>query len=188
MRISVKDFFVYKFLNSLFAGISIGSVFSIYTPLPQSVYSIGGILLSAGIMLVAKLYNRIMNIRHFFLLSLMVELVLLFVMTVFLIKPFHYYTALLFYGGYQITFMFGNYLLRAETIFLKKVKLLSKLDLYKQAGYLTGMLLSFLFYTSMEKILSVIENQQQVYYLHFFLVGLQLIIILSVFRAFRVRG
>lgn len=188
MKISVRDFFVYKFLNSLFVGISIGSIFSIYTPIPQVVYSIGGILLSIGIMLIAKLYEKIMNIKYFFLFSLFVELVLLFVISVFLMKPFHYYTALVFYSGYQISFMFGNYLLRAETIFLRKVKLLSKLDMYKQAGYLTGMVLSFLFYTSIERILSVTENQQQVYYLHFFLIILQLTIILSVFRAFRIGG
>lgn len=186
MKISLRDFFVYKFLNSLFTGLSIGSVFSIYTPLPQGIYSAGGIVLSVGIMVVARFYEKIMNIRHFFIFSLLVEVILLTVMMVFLINPFQYHTAMLFYAGYQITFMFGNYLLRAETIFIRKVGLLSKLDLYKQVGYLSGMFLSFMFYLVMEKLFSVKENQQQVYYLHFFLVFLEAVIILSVLRAFRV--
>lgn len=186
MRIRIKDFFIYKFLNSLFTGLSVGSVFSIYTPLPQNVYSIGGIILSLGIMIIAKFYEKIMNIRYFFLFSLLVEIVLLMVMAIFLIKPFHYYTALLFYAGYQLAFMFGNYLLRAETIFIKRVKLLSKLDLYKQAGYLSGMFFSFIFYISLEKLFQIKQNQQQVYYLHFFLILLEIMIILSVFRAFRI--
>lgn len=186
MRISLRYFFIYKFLNSLFTGISVGSVFSIYTPLPQSIYSFGGIVLSFGIMIVAKFYEKIMSVKYFFFFSLFVEVVLLTVMSIFLIKPYTYYTALLFYSGYQITFMFGNYLLRAETIFIKKVKLLSTLDLYKQSGYLTGMFLSFCFYIVMEKFFLIKENQQQVYYLHFLLILLEIVIILLILRAFRV--
>lgn len=184
MKIVVKDFLYYKFLNSLFTGLSIGSVFSIYTPLPQSLYSFGGIVLSIGMLIIARLYERIMNLKYFFIFSLFVETVILSVIGLFLIKPFSYTTALLFYAGYQITFMFGNYLLRAETIFIKKVKILSKLDIYKQVGYLSGMIISFIFYTTLEKIFFIKDNQQQVYYLHFGLIFLQLLIVVFVLRAF----
>lgn len=186
MRISIKEFILYKFLNSLFTGLSIGSIFSIYTPLPQSVYSIGGIALSVGMMILAKIYDKILRFSYFFIFSLMVELVLLFVILVFLIKPYNYTTALLFYSGYQITFIFGNYLLRAETIFLRHVKILSKIDISKQAGYLFGMLLSFLFYESLENFLHIKDNQAQVYYLHFVLLFIELMVILSILKAFRV--
>lgn len=186
MKIVIRDFLYYKFLNSLFTGLSIGSVFSIYTPLPQSLYSFGGIVLSIGMLIIARLYERIMNLKYFFIFSLFVETVILSVIGLFLIKPFSYTTALLFYAGYQITFMFGNYLLRAETIFIKKVKILSKLDIYKQVGYLSGMILSFIFYTTLEKIFFIKDNQQQVYYLHFVLIFLQLLIVVFVLRAFSI--
>ncbi|MCX7739202.1 MAG: hypothetical protein N2Z80_07350 [Hydrogenothermaceae bacterium] len=186
MKISIKDFIYYKFLNSLFTGLSVGSVFSVYSPLPQTVYSIGGILLSVGMILLAKMYNRILKVNFFFAFSLLVEIVLLAVMLLFLIKPYDYMTALLFYSGYQLTFIFGSYLLRAETIFLRHVRVLSKIDISKQAGYLLGMFLSFGFYKILETAFNVKDNQDQVYYLHFLLLFLELFVILSIFRAFRV--
>lgn len=186
MKIVIRDFLYYKFLNSLFTGLSIGSVFSIYTPLPQNIYSFGGIVLSVSMVIIAKLYERIMNLRYFFIFSLFVETVMLAIIGLFLIKPFSYTTALLFYAGYQVTFMFGNYLLRAETIFIRKIRILSKLDIYKQAGYLSGMILSFIFYTTLEKFFFIKDNQQQVYCLHFGLIFLQLLTIIFVLRAFNI--
>lgn len=186
MKIDVRYFIRYKFLNSLFTGLSIGSVFTLYSPLPQTVFSVGGILLALGMMMVAKFYEKIINIKYFFFFSLFVEAVMLFLISVFLIKPYDYYTALVIYSGYQITFLFGNYLLRSETLFLRKVKLLSKLDIYKQSGYLTGMVLSFLFYKWLEFGFGITDNKQLVYNLHFLLLVVQSIVILLVLRAFNV--
>lgn len=186
MKINIRDFIYYKFLNSLFTGLSVGSVFTIYTPLPQSIYSFGGVILSISIIIIAKLYEKIMNIKYFFLFSLFVEIILFASISIFLVKPFTYSTALLFYTGYQITFIFGNYLLRAETIFMRKVWLLSKLDIYKQSGYLLGMIISFIFYLTLEKVFLIKDNQQQVYYLHFGLVFLESLIIVYVLRAFNI--
>lgn len=165
----VKSYIRYKFLNSLFAGLSIGSVFSIYSPLQPSVFSIGGILLALGMLIVAKFYEKLMNVRLFFLISLFVEVVMLFVITAFLLKPFSYSTALFIYSGYQITFVFGSYLVRTETIILKKKKLLSILDVYKQSGYL----------------FNITQNQQQVYYLHYLLIVLESLVIYFLVKAFR---
>ena len=39
LRINNRNFIKYKFFNSLFLGTSIGSIFTIYTPLEPSVYS-----------------------------------------------------------------------------------------------------------------------------------------------------
>lgn len=181
----IKSYIRYKFLNSLFAGLSIGSVFSIYSPLQPSVFSIGGILLALGMLIVAKFYEKLMNVRLFFLISLFVEIVMLFVITAFLLKPFSYSTALFIYSGYQLTFVFGSYLVRTETIILKKKKLLSILDVYKQSGYLLGLGASFIFYKSLEYLFNITQNQQQVYYLHYLLIVLELLIIYFLVKAFR---
>ncbi|MEJ5172959.1 MAG: hypothetical protein WHT47_04530 [Hydrogenothermaceae bacterium] len=186
MKIDVRYFILYKFTNSLFTGLSIGSVFTLYSPLPQTVFSLGGILLAVGMMIVAKFYERIINISYFFFFSMLVEVVMLLLISVFIIKPYEYYTALIIYSGYQITFLFGNYLLRSETLFLRKLKLLSKLDIYKQAGYLSGMGLSFLFYKWLEFSFGITDNRQLVYILHFLLLAIQIMVILLVLRAFRV--
>ena len=41
-------FIRYKFLNSLFLGLSVGAVFVLYTPLSPAVFSAGGIGLALG--------------------------------------------------------------------------------------------------------------------------------------------
>ena len=139
IRINNRNFFRYKFFNSLFLGTSIGSVFTIYAPLDPSVYSIGGIVLAASMLIVATLYSRILNINYFYKISLFVELVILSVIVAFLLLSFNYQIALFVYIGYQITFMFGSYLIRGETLLLKKDRLLTLVDVAKQFGYLTGL-------------------------------------------------
>lgn len=186
MKIDVRAFIHYKFLNSLFAGLSIGSVFTLYSPIPQTVYSIGGILLAIGMMVIAKLYEKLIKIRYFFLFSTFVEVVMLSMIVIFILRPYNYVVSLLIYSGYQITFLFGNYLLRSETLFLKKIRILSKLDIYKQAGYLLGMAGSYGFYKFLEYFFYIRENRELVFYLHFILLALQILIIVQVLRAFRV--
>ena len=62
-----KDFFlIYKLFNSLFTGLSIGMLFTIYKPLDPSVYSLGGMALAILMLLLAKLYDRLLNINSFF--------------------------------------------------------------------------------------------------------------------------
>ncbi len=53
LKINYRAFISYKFFNSLFTGISVGSIFIIYTPLSPSVYSLGGIVLAALMLVVA---------------------------------------------------------------------------------------------------------------------------------------
>jgi len=109
---------------------------------------------------------------------------LLFVMLIFLLHPYNYKTALLVYIGYQVTFMFGSYLVRAETIIAKDDTLLTAIDTAKQLGYLFGMALSYLFYKVLEHY-SISQNKEQVYDLHFILVGVELLIIFSIFKSFK---
>ena len=185
LKIDIKNYLIYKFLNSLFLGLSVGSVFVLYTPLKPSIYSLGGIALAIGMLIVAKLYPYIMTMEWFFRFSLFVELVIFAVIIYFLISPYTYFTALLIYIGYQVTFMFGSYLVRAETLALEDDNKLSKVDMAKQIGYLAGMLISYIFYQILESFYNITSKQTQVYDLHFVLLIVEVLIILFLFNSFK---
>ena len=184
-RIDVREFIRYKFFNSLFTGLSIGSIFTIYTPLEPSLFSIGGIFLALAMLYIAKLYTRIMNRHYFYRISIGVELVMLAMLLYFLLFSYSYTTALLVYLGYQVTFSFGSYLVRAETILFKRSKILTFLDVAKQTGYLAGMVLSFLFYKGLEYLFGLSDNSAQVYDLHFLLLAVEILTIVYLLRAFK---
>ena len=146
LHLNHKNFIVYKFFNSLFLGTSIGSIFIIYSPLEPAIYSVGGIVLAFGLMAVAYFYEKILNIEFFYKISLFVELVILGVIISFLIFSYSYEIALCVYIGYQITFIFGSYLGRVETLLLKEKSILKAVDISKQAGYMVGLLLSYIIF------------------------------------------
>jgi len=179
-----KWFIRYKFFNSLFLGLSVGAIFTLYAPLQPSVYSLGGVLLALGMLLVARLYHHILNASWFFRISLLVELLLLLAMFYFLLYPYTYQTALIIYIGYQITFVFGSYLVRVETLLLKTDSLLTTLDTAKQLGYLMGMGLSYIFYKILEHY-NITQNQTQVYHLHLLLIGIEIIVIALIIKSFK---
>jgi hypothetical protein len=182
--INLRSYLWYKLFNSLFLGLSVGSIFVIYTPLEPSVYSIGGIFLALGMLLIAKFYEKLMKMQIFFYITLLVELIVLCFVGFFLCYNYSYITAMSVYAGYQLTFVFGNYLLRMETIALKRSKLLSFIDVAKQKGYLLGLILSYLFYKSLE-YLAINDKQIQVYNLYIILFILQLIIIILILKSFK---
>lgn len=184
MKIELRYYIWYKLLNSLFLGLSVGSVFIIYTPLKPSLYSLGGIFLALGMLLVAKVYDKMMNLKTFFYITLLVEGIVFGFVLFFLIFSYSYIVALSVYIGYQLTFVFGNYLVRMETIVLQKSTLLSFVDVAKQKGYLAGMLLSFLFYKLLESY-AITDKQEQVYNLHIGLFLLQIALLVVVLKAFR---
>ena len=146
LHLNHKNFIVYKFFNSLFLGTSIGSIFIIYSPLEPAIYSLGEIVLAFGLMAVAYFYEKILNIEFFYKISLFVELVILGVIISFLIFSYSYEIALCVYIGYQITFIFGSYLGRVETLLLKEKSILKAVDISKQAGYMIGLLLSYIIF------------------------------------------
>ncbi|CAA6820378.1 MAG: Unknown protein [uncultured Sulfurovum sp.] len=181
--LNISYFSPYKFLNALFLGLSVGAIFTLYRPLEPSIYSLGGIVLALGMLLIAQLYNTILTLSWFYKISMFVEVVLLNVVIYFLVFSYNYQSALIVYIGYQVTFIFGSYLVRAETLFLKSSKQLKKIDTAKQLGYLLGMLLSYLFY----KILALFDinsPEETVYLLHYFLLIIQSIIIYLVHKSF----
>lgn len=184
-KLIIREFIKYKLLNSAFLGLSVGSIFILYAPLMPSVYSIGGIVLAFAMLVLAKFYYKILTIEYFFKISLFVELVLLAVVLYFLLFSYSYTTALVFYIGYQVTFTFGSYLIRAETLFLKKAKALGFVDVAKQKGYLLGMFLSYVFYQFIEKVFHISDKQEQVYDIHFLLLFFQGLIIFYLLKSFR---
>jgi len=183
-QIILKEFIRYKFFNSLFVGLSVGSIFTIYAPLEPSLYSLGGIALALAMLVIAKLYTKIMNITYFYRISIAVELVMLISVLYFLFFSYSYTTALFIYAGYQLTFSFGSYLVRAETILIPKSASLSQLDTAKQLGYLAGMLISYLFYKALTYLFNITDNQSQVYDLHYLLLITELVTLFFLLRSF----
>jgi len=185
LNLNIREYLKYKLLNSLFLGLSVGAIFVLYTPLMPWIYSLGGILLALSMLVVAKLYYKILNIEYFYKISLFIEFTLLFVMLYFLVFSYSYLSAIIIYSGYQITFTFGAFLVRAETLLLKKAKSMELVDVTKQKGYLLGMLLSYFFYMILEHYGNITDKEMQVYYIHYLLVLLQIGIIISFIKSFR---
>ena len=113
MELNTNKFILYKLFNSSFTGLSIGILFTIYNPLDPSIYSIGGVVLAALMLILAKFYEKILNILSFFYISLLVEISMLATIIVFFILNYSLVSALLIYIIYQLTFVFGSYLVRA---------------------------------------------------------------------------
>jgi len=177
-------FIRYKFLNSLFLGLSVGAVFVLYTPLSPAVFSAGGLGLALGTLIVATQYRRILVPAWFLRLSIAVELITLSGVTAVLVLPIALPLALFVYIGYQITFSLGNYLVRCETLLMGSVEQLRQLDIAKQAGYLLGMATAWAIYTGLEHWLMVSEETDQVISLHLVLWGLEVLVLAALWRAF----
>ena len=188
MKLNEKTFLAYKLFNSSFTGLSIGILFTIYQPLSlenQSVYSLGGMALAIGMLIIAKFYERLLNIKSFFKISLLVEIVMFLTLITFLLLQYSLTSALLIYCGYQLTFVFGGYLVRAETLVAKEKELLGKIDINKQIGYLIGLGSSYLFYKTLEIGFDIYETKKQISILHYFLISLESLIIILLVKSFR---
>jgi hypothetical protein len=148
------------------------------------VYSIGGIVLALGMLVIAIFYEKLLNIKSFYYISLLVEVMMLITVITFIVLQYSLVSALLIYIGYQLTFTFGGYLVRAETLVAHDKKLLGKIDVYKQLGYLVGLGASFLFYATLKYGLEIIEPETQISLLHYLLILLQCMIILLLLMSF----
>lgn len=186
MKLYFRPYLRYKFLNSLFTGVTAGSVFTIYGSLSPATFSAGGIALAVGLMGMAYVYHHLMRLERFFILSLAAEIIMLAMIGYFLFFPAYQLTALIVYGAYQLSFVFGGYLVRAETHFARKARIMGWIDIAKQQGYLAGLLFSYGFYKLLEYYGSV-DAKVQVYDLHIMLFPLELAIIMLLLGAFRVK-
>ena len=182
--IRTAAFIRYKFLNSLFLGLSVGAVFVLYTPLSPAVFSAGGLGLAVGTLIVATQYRRILVPTWFFRLSLLVELITLSGVAAVLILPIEVPLALFVYIGYQITFSLGNYLVRCETLLMGAVDQLRRLDVAKQTGYLLGMAVAWGLYTDLERVAGLTSEAAQVVSLHWLLLGVEVSVLIALWQAF----
>ena len=186
MKLKLKTFLIYKLFNSSFTGLSIGILFTIYQPLEDpSIYSLGGMFLAIGMLIIAKFYDKLLNINSFFKISLFVEIVILLTLFIFLFLHYSLTSALLIYCSYQLTFIFGGYLVRAETLVAQDKEFLGKIDVNKQVGYLFGLGASYTFYKALEFGYDISDSKSQICILHYFLVSLQSLIIFLLVSSFR---
>jgi hypothetical protein len=74
--------------------------------------------------------------------------------------------------------------MRGETLILKKDRILTLVDMAKQFGYLVGLLFSFLFYKGIEYQFQIIDNQTQVFYIHYLLLFIELLVVIFLIRSF----
>ena len=185
LKINNKAFIRYKFFNSLFFGIAIGSYVTQYEPLKIVDFPIMGIIFSLLAIPIAMMYKKIMTINYFYQFSLFVEAIMMIWIIAFLMDPFSYQIALLIYIARQATFLFGDFLGRAETIFIKKTEILSSIDVAKQLGAISGMIISVVFYKILEHKFFITENEPQVFYIHFLLCIIEISIILLLVKAFQ---
>jgi hypothetical protein len=159
-------------------------VFTIYGSLPPSTFSLGGIILALGLMGLAYGYHRLMKLEYFRNFSLAAEIIMLFMVGFFILFPTYQTTALIVYGAYQLSFMMGGYLLRAETHFAKHARIMGWIDIVKQQGYLAGLTLSYGFYKLLEYY-QISDAHTQVYYLHFPLFILEIVVIFFLLKGFK---
>jgi putative membrane protein len=177
-------FIVYKFLNSIFLGLSVGAVFVLYTPLSPSIFSAGGIGLALGTVLVTTQYRRILVPKWFYRLSLLVEFTTLTGVAAVLVLPLDLTLALFIYIGYQITFALGGYLVRCETLLMVSIDQLRKLDMAKQVGYLLGMAVAWAAYTGLAAFAGIQDRAAQVIALHWPLLVIEAAVIAALLLAF----
>ena len=184
MQLNNKWFLTYKLFNSAFAGLSVGILFTIYNPLDPEIYSLGGIILASAMLVLAKFYEKLLNIKSFYFISVLVEACMLITVLVFLILKYSLVSALIIYILYQFTFIFGGYLVRAETLVAPNKELLAKIDINKQIGYLLGLAFSFLIYKVLENSFNISETKDQIIVLHYILLTLQFSILAFLLLSF----
>ena len=111
MKLNEKAFLAYKLFNSLFTGLSIGILFTIYQPLNPSIYSLGAMVLAIVILIIAIFYDKLLNIKSFYRISLLVEIVMLLTLFTLLLLQYSLSSALIIYCCYQLTFIFVGFFL-----------------------------------------------------------------------------
>ena len=138
-------------------------------------------------LIVARYYDSLLNIRSFYKISLVVEVIILLTLLIYLILKQSLFSALIIYCSYQLTFIFGGYLVRAETLVANNKEYIGKIDTNKQIGYLFGLVCSFIFYQLLEVVLKIDNPTIQISILHYILICLQIHIIDLLIKSFKKR-
>ena len=183
MVIHPRPYQWYKGLNALFTGLIAGAIFTLYAPLSPETFSLGGIALALGSMAMAYGYTRWMHIRAYRRFLLLSEGVMAIAILLFLLFAHRTWTPLMIYVMYQISFVLGGYLVRAETLLISSTSLIASLDRIKQYGYLTGLALAYGFYRLLS-MLHITQPWDQMYALHIVLLPLEGMILSAVVWSF----
>lgn len=187
-RIRIKPYIQYKFVNSVFTGLSAGAVFVIYGILEPSIFSVGGILLAVGTFWIAKYYSSLMKLQAYYWTTLGTEIIILLAALLVLILPKSEFLALAYYSLLNLVFIFGTYLMRFESTYFRNNRVLTAIDSAKQIGQLVGLALSWLFYESLKLLTSsggTEASWDQVYKLHWIIVAVQLLTFIFCLRSFK---
>jgi hypothetical protein len=187
-RIRIKPYIQYKFVNSVFTGLSAGAVFVIYGILEPSIFSVGGIVLAIGTFSIAKYYSSLMQLRAYYWTTLATEVIILVAALLILILPKSEFLALVYYSMLNLVFVFGTYLMRFESTYFKNSRVLTAIDSAKQIGQLVGLALSWLFYESLKLLKSPVGIEgswDQIHKLHWIIVAVQLLTFILCLRSFK---
>ncbi|MBL6704048.1 MAG: hypothetical protein ISQ05_04840 [Pseudomonadales bacterium] len=134
----LKSFIAYKSVNAFFQGVWGTAYVGLMAPLPPEVFSAGGIGFSLGTSLVALAYSKLFNLFWFFRISVGVEVIALLSVIAILLYPMGFTMAAGVYLGFQLALIFGNYLVRLETLVIATDKF-KPVDLGKSIGALLGL-------------------------------------------------
>ena len=116
----LKPFVAYKSINAFFQGVWGTAYVALMAPLPPEAFSIGPLAFALGPLLVALAYSRLLNLPWFFRISVSVEVIALLSVVAVLLYPQSFLLAAGVYLGFQLALIFGNYLVRLETLVIAK--------------------------------------------------------------------
>ena len=116
----LKPFVAYKSINAFFQGVWGTAYVALMAPLPPEAFSLGPLAFSLGPLLVALAYSRLLNLPWFFRISVSVEVIALLSVIAVLLYPQSFLLAAGVYLGFQVALIFGNYLVRLETLVIAK--------------------------------------------------------------------
>jgi hypothetical protein len=142
-------------------------------PLPPEAFSLGPLAFSMGPLVVALAYSRLLNLPWFFRISVSVEVIVLLSVVAVLIYPQSFLLAAGVYLCFQLTLIFGNYLVRLETLVIAKESF-KPVDIGKTLGALAGALFALGFYQWARTWLDTEDSLILIQYLHYPLLVIQL--------------
>ena len=169
----LKPFVAYKSINAFFQGVWGTAYVALMAPLPPEAFSIGPLAFALGPLLVALGYSRLLNLPWFFRISVSVEVIALLSVVAVLLYPQSFLLAAGVSLGFQLALIFGNYLVRLETLVIAKESF-KPVDIGKTLGALAGALFALGFYQWARTWLGTDDSLVLIQYLHYPLLIVQL--------------
>lgn len=169
----LKPFVAYKSINAFFQGVWGTAYVALMAPLPPEAFSIAPLAFALGPLLVALAYSQLLNLPWFFRISVSVEVIALLSVVAVLLYPQSFLLAAGVYLGFQLALIFGNYLVRLETLVIARESF-KPVDIGKTLGALAGALFALGFYQWARTRLGIDDSLVLIQYLHYPLLIVQL--------------